>query len=243
MKKTLSVIVIEDKETNIVMAEVILSDKVQQYDHAEFLVYGIVSPFFDGRSYFTPEEFGEIPCEVVLYNEDDEEIEHITGNITAHLKTWYTELKTDENGDRFQFSEEEVVNIFSEDRARGCDDICWMYKLRIPEGETLTLTSNIEPVGNGTSDFSGTLEVHARRDEYANRGDLYQYPDEPFRHIDIDTDLWEELPLELSEGVYNIYVCPSVRHDLSLLTVFYTGGISGAHSGYFKSIDYSGLGL
>lgn len=212
------------------------------YTKAElYIADTLIGEFTDGVLSYIPETFGDVDC-TVRFTLSTGLTENINDTLKLYIETWYFEAKTQENGDSFLPVDSGDVVIFTKPRARGNDDILFMYYLRIPYGKELKFTPEIVKVTDSRPIYNTVLEMHFRTgDEYAER--LTEYAGEEYKHFDTDSATWADNPLELESGVHTVYLCPNAKHDLSLLTVYHSGDKTGSFSAYFKSIDYESLGL
>lgn len=218
------------------------ADVPPNYTKAELYIDSVkVGEFYQGAMSFIPEQFGDVDC-TVRFTRADGKTENINDMLKLYIETWFFEARTQENGDSFLPVENGNVVIFTQPRARGNDDICFMYYLRIPYGKKIKFTPEIVKVTDSRPLYNTTLEIHFRTDEeYANRSDWY--PGTEYKHFDTNPDTWINAPKEFESGVHQLYVLPNFKHDLSLLTMYHTGDKTGSFSAYFKSIDFESLGL
>lgn len=220
------------------------SDSVPpNYTKAELYIDSVkVGDFSGGVLSYIPEVFGDVDCAVKFYDSGGAVLETINDTLKLYIETWYFEARTQENGDSFLPVDNGNVVIFTKPRARGNDDICFMYYMRIPYGKKLKFTPEIVKVTDSRPLYNTTLEIHGRTDEdYANRAEWH--PGYEYKYFDTNPDTWKDLPKEFESGVHQFYILPNFKHDLSLLTVYHTGDKTGSFSAYFKSIDYESLGL
>ena len=225
-----------------------------EYNYAELYIDGNIALAFDegiedGKFY--PKRFGDdITLEFICYNKTIEdgnetkiEVYRNSETVSLHLQTWFVgyhedlwlPIKKIDNGANKSFN--------SQYNPRGSTDICWVYGLRVPEGKSITLTYHTEKLIDSEPLTNEQLDVHFRLSDYANRNDLYIFPDEALYHIDKEIDKWIVDTITLNEGIHIVYVAPSLLHDLSKLTVYMQGDYSCSVFGFFKSIDFEGLGL
>ena len=225
-----------------------------EYNYAELYLDGNIALAFDEgieEGKFYPKRFGDdIQLEFVCYNKTIEngnetkiEVYRNAETISLHLQTWFVgyhedlwlPMKKIDNGANKSFN--------SQYNPRGSTDICWVYGLRVPEGKSVTLTYHTEKLIDSEPWTDEQLDVHFRLSDYANRNDLYIFPDEALYHIDKEIDKWIIGTITLEEGIHIVYIAPSLLHDLSKLTVYMQGDYSCNVFGFFKSIDFEGLGL
>jgi hypothetical protein len=166
---------------------------------------------------------------LVFYNSDGEEICTATEEeITLTIKTWFLSTRQELNLAYQKFNESGEYEVHTEsvwEHSRGNDTI-YMYKVRIPEGEYITIGTEINyrklPLIHQPhfSDYIGTAlsAVHYRFYEYRFR-ELYPPEYEPEMYIDQEPDKWIQGPLTLQQGVYWVYVCPSELHDNTVVTI------------------------
>ena len=218
-------------------------DIPEDYTKAELYIDSEkIGEFSDGVLSYIPETFGDVDCSVKFYNSTGTLLATISDTLKLYIETWYMEAKTQENGDSFLPVDSGNVVIFTQPRARGNDDILFMYYLRVPYGKELKFTPEIVKVTDSRPKYNTVLEMHFRTgNDYAER--LNEYAGEEYKHFDTDSETWAENPLELESGIHTVYLCPNAKHDLSLMTVYHSGDKTGSFSAYFKSIDYESLGL
>ena len=218
------------------------SEEIPAYTKAELYINGnLIGQFWEGVLSYIPETFGDVDC-TVRFTRADGETENINDTLKLYIETWYFEAKTQENGDRFQPVENGNVLLFTQPRARGNDDICFMYYLRIPHGKKLKFTPEIVKVTDNRPLYNTVLSVHFRTDEnYVLR--FEDHPNAEYKYFDTNPDTWVTPPKQFGSGVHVLYVLPDAKHDLSLLTMYHTGDKTGSFSSYFKSIDYEAFGL
>lgn len=214
-------------------ADVELISWPKNYHSAKLIVDGREFDFIGKNATYMPKQYGDVDCEIQYFDEAGELIETRTDTLKLYVETWYIASMPDIGHPARVMDNNAEVLLFTEPRARGNDDICFMYELRIPHGETLTFSAAT----------AGKLQVHFRLDDYDNRNSLYTPPDEAMYHIDAETDKWIASPYEIGEGVHRLYVAPSRRHTLSFLEVRHSGEMNGKTTGYFRSLDWEALGL
>lgn len=218
------------------------SDSIpDNYTKAELYIDDtLIGQFSGGALSYIPEAFGDVSCKIKFTTPSGET--EISDTLKLYIETWYFEAKTQENGDAFQPVDNSNVIIFTQPRARGNDDICFMYYLRVPYGKKLKFTPEIVKVTDSRPLYNTVLAVHYRTDEdYSNRADWH--PGYEYKYFDTNPETWVNPPKEFESGVHQLYVLPDAKHDLSLMTVYHTGDKTGSFSAYFKSIDYESLGL
>jgi hypothetical protein len=195
------------------------------------------------KAIFQPQEFGQIPCQVVFLDGDDV-AETWDEMLEINIQTFFVGAHADVGHPMRNIRQDGVINLFSQERARGNNDICFRIIARVPTEKKIEISSIVSKLNDKRARYNCELEVHYRLADYKDRNDLYVAPDEAMYHIDKQLNHWiQDEPIVLEHGIHVLYVCPSVMHDLSFLTVHGFGDFVFTVSGYFKTIDYEGLGL
>jgi hypothetical protein len=195
------------------------------------------------KAIFQPQEFGQVPCQVVFLDGDDE-VETWDETLEINIRTFFVGAHADVGHPMRNIGQDGVVNLFSQERARGNNDICFRIIARVPAEKKIEILSIVSKLNDKRPRYNCELEVHYRLADYKDRNDLYIAPDEAMYHIDKQLNHWIQYePVILEHGIHILYVCPSIMHDLSFLTIHGFGDFVFTVSGYFKTIDYEGLGL
>lgn len=242
----ITTIITEQTTSEKVIAEITLNELPEDIEYTNIML-GIddkIKAIFDAdnKAMFNPSQVGEIPCEIIFYNED-EEVERWSDTIEISLQTYFAGVHADVGHPLQMPKNLDEIELFKKSVPRGNNDICFRMVFRIPEGQSMTIDATINQQSDSRPIYNKALQVHYREADYANRNDLYTPPDEAMYHIDAEDELWIEGPITLEHGIHTIYVVPSVEHDLSYLIVSVQGEYGFNVTGYFKTIDYEGLGL
>lgn len=228
-----------------VMAEVVLTgvDGIA-YDTATLEIDGAKVADFNeqGKAVFYPTIFGDVSCQIVFYS-GGTEVERSDDILTMKIETWFVGAHLDVGHALREIDIDGTVNLLTQPRARGDNDLCFRIVVRVPDGAMETISEVCEARPDSRPRYNKTLSVHYRGADYRNRNDLFTAPDEAMYHIDIETDKWIPSPVELSHGVHVLYVVPSVMCDLSFITVTGNGGYNFSVTSFQKSLDFVALGF
>lgn len=218
----------EDSKTQRVKAIVSMSPDSHtpaRYDRADLFIEGLyISTFHDNKTIYIPDTFGKVSCQIKFYKRNDSIIKVIDSIITLNILTPFIGIKTIESGEYIQ-------TAGSIEKPGAADDLCFIYYLRVPEGQQIIIDVNIQAIQDTRPKYNNVLSVHGRDSEYQYRYELNETPE-----IDIDIDLYESFPRVFNHGVYTFYIAPDCKHDLSLLTVNHSGLFNGSVQGWFKSL-------
>jgi len=239
-EKYLSVSLTESQTDDKVMAEVSLVKKPDdvEYDRAVLLIDNQPRGVFDSQDklVFQTNEFGNVSCILSFYKEEVVVKEIIT-TLEMNISSWFAAAHPDLGHPLMFVGNGQNREIFSVQRARGSNDICFRMVIRVPLDEELTIYNVVVLQTDLRAKYNQALEVHYRGADYKDRNDLYTPPDEAMYHIDSETDKWQSSPITLGHGIHVLYVAPSCQHDLSSLVVTgYNDDFSFSFSGFFKTI-------
>ena len=222
----------------------IIKDSDIDYDIAEIYINGVIrGAILPSSSIVTVakiKEFGEVEIKAIL-KKDDIEIETVKENFNLDIKTFSVRVGEIENDNLFDCPENDTFQV-TPDFHYGYHDRSMVFELRIPTGESMTFDYDITELIDDDPFANQPMTVHFRLDDYDNRYDLFELPDDPIAHFDIELDKWIENSVTLGGGVHRLYVIASRLHDRSLLKVYARGGFETMISGYFKSMDMEFLG-
>jgi hypothetical protein len=236
MQKYLEVKLIENKTDEKVIAEVTLIKKPDiEYDTAILDINGQPKGKFgeDGKLLFQPSDFGNIDCEIVFFRQEAEIGRH-PQNIDLNISSWFAAAHPDLGHPLTIAENGKNIELFSRDRARGNNDICFRMIVRVPADEELTIDHIITKQTDPRAKYNQSLEVHYRGVDYKDRNDLYTPPDEAMFHIDSEKKKWQSAPITLGHGIHILYVVPSQVYDMSHLVV---SGVSKEYKNDDKGSD------
>ena len=237
----LEVNLIESEIEEKVIAEVKLINKPDiEYDHAILFVNeNPKGAFAEGDiTKFQASDFGFAECKIVFYK-NDEIVQELSQTAEFNISSWFVAVHPDLGHELTVIEDGQSIELFSQMRARGNNDICFRMVIRVPAGDELVINHEITHFMKDFEKYDEALEVHYRLDDYKDRNDLYTPPDEAMYHIDIEVDKWIPDPVRLEHGVHILYVVPSCKHHLSYLKII---GINFAKeakfsvSGFFKTL-------
>jgi hypothetical protein len=249
MEKYVEVKLIESKTDEKVMAEVTLIKKPDiEYDRAVLEIdeqsYGIFGK--DGKLLFQPSDFGEIDCNIVFYKDGNDEYVFLAMDILdLNISSWFAAAHPDLGHPLMIAENGKNMELFSRDRARGNNDICFRMVVRVPADEELTIYHVVTKQTDPRAKYNQMLDVHYRGADYKDRENLYTPPDEAMFHIDGEQEKGLFAPVTLGHGIHVLYVVPSCQHDMSSLVVSGMcqqtieegeGKFSFSFSGFFKTI-------
>jgi hypothetical protein len=248
MEKYVEVKLIESQTDEKVIAEITLIKKPDdiEYDTAILHIMGNPVGMFNDQDklQFQPQQFGDVECEVIFFKGDTSvwEIEDI---LEMNIETWFAAAHPD-LGHPLQKSENgKNIELFSRDRARGNNDICFRMIIRVPADEELTIFHTAIKQTDSRPKYNQALAVHYRNADYKDRDNLYTPPDEAMFHIDPEKEKWIDGLVTFKHGIHILYVVPSCQHDMSNLIVTGmcqqtieegAGKFSFSFSGFFKTI-------
>jgi len=191
--------------------------------------------FNNGFLSFQPEEFGDVECEVVFKNSENDVVKTLTDTAQFYIETWYVAYNSSENGDVKPAINGNIV-IYPDNVTFGSCDMIWKYDIRVPHGKTITFDYSASRVNDNNLQFGGAvLECHFRLSDYKNR--LERYDGKQAKYFDDEYDEWISAPIELGEGVHDLYVCPNAGADKSRLYVYHKSEeLDGSFSALYDTI-------
>ena len=232
--------IIENEMTETAYVKVVLEEsKIPEEaigaEFAKLIIDGqVVAEFTHGKfdTVYTPKVWGECLPEIAFYTVDDEgegepvdvEIFRATGDLMPiEPRTWFLSSRQEINFPHRLFpANGNTDEIFCVATSVSDMSMLFLYAVRIPAGETLTIGKNVsfEAVPH-VGDFIGhpLRAIHYRGEEYRNRFDLYENPDAPCYNINPEPEKWIDGPIVLSAGVHVLYVAPSEEHDQTRVEV------------------------
>jgi hypothetical protein len=232
MSDNITVTLTESLVDKSVSASVELTAGPEGYTRAELAIDGDTVGEFgsDNKIVFFPSAFGDIDCSIVYYDAAGAVIETREDTLKIRIETWFMSVQNDLGYTITVLENTDAKLMYTQPRAIGSHDRCWMYEIRVPYNKTMRLTASVT---------EGDLAVHFRGADYADRNDLYTPPDEALYHIDTETDKWIASPYEIGQGLWRIYVAPSAECSLSFLRVVHASeGISGEVTGWVKTLVF-----
>ena len=218
-----------------------------KYEQAVLFIDGIEYGIFENNKiqYLQPPALGVVDCEIVLYNIVNEkryELERLVDTLEFYIETFYVQVQFDKGYSKHKLETDSDIELFNTGYPEGSADRCMMFEMRIPHGKTIIFNESINAVTDNNPVFNTILEVHYRNEDFENRNDLYDPPDESMFHVDKEIDKWIMSPVERGHGIHILYVARSVLHDKSFLRVNLTGDFVASANGYYKTLDYESLG-
>ncbi|MEA1981604.1 MAG: hypothetical protein U9N54_11630, partial [candidate division Zixibacteria bacterium] len=145
--------------------------------------------FYENKCTAQVREFGSLEFKIKFLNSASEVVHEVSENLDIHISTFYLDTREDAWYAARRMVETENIELYDQSHANGGHAVCWMYNLRIPEGESLTFTPEIEYHVDINPWQNKLLTVHFRFKDYKNsqRNALYTPPDEAMFHIDKET--------------------------------------------------------
>ena len=237
----LEINLIESETDEKVIAEVRLINKPDiDYDHAILFVNeNPKGAFAEGDiTKFQALDFGVAECKIVFYK-NDEIVQELSQTAEFNISSWFIGVHPDLGHKLTVIEDGQSIELFSQMRARGNNDICFRMVIRVPAGDELMINHAITSMPQDNQKYNEALKVHYRLKDYKDRNNLYTPPDEAMYHIDPEVDKWIPDPVRLEHGMHVLYVVPSCKHHLSYLKII---GINFAKeakfsvSGFFKTL-------
>ena len=212
------------------------ADIPAKYSKAELHIDNeFIGAFNNGFISFVPELFGDIECSIIFYDAENKAIATLTDTAQFYIETWYVAYNSSENGEVKKAINGNIVVYRDNITIGGCDMI-WKYDIRVPHGKTITFDYSSSRVNDTNLQFHGdALSCHFRLGDYKSR--LDRYDGKQAKYFDDEYDEWISAPVELSEGVHDLYVCPNAGADKSRLYVYHNSEeLDGSFSALYDTI-------
>jgi hypothetical protein len=212
------------------------TDIPAEYSTAELYIGDkFIGAFNNGFISFVPEVFGDVECSVIFYDAENTAIATLTDVEQFYIETWYVAYNSSENGD-VKPATNGITILQPDNVSYGSCDMIWMYNIRVPKDKKITLSYSASRVTDTSLKFGGAvLDCHFRFADYKER--ITTYGGLQAKYFDTETDKWVSSPLELTHGIYDVYVCPNAGADKSRLFVYHkTDEIDGSFSALYKTI-------
>lgn len=235
-----TVILEENLNDKNVIAEIELNsnntDIPAEYSTAELYIgEKFIGAFNNGFISFVPDVFGDVECSVIFYDAENTAIATLTDVGQFYIETWYVAYNSSENGD-VKLATNGNIAIYPDNVSLGGCDMIWKYDVRVPHGKTITFDYSASRVNDNNLQFGGAvLECHFRLGDYQSR--IERYDGKQAKYFDDEIDKWISAPIELGEGVHDLYVCPNARADKSRLYVYHKSEeLDGSFSALYDTI-------
>ena len=212
------------------------TDIPAEYAKAELHIdNNFIGTFNNGFISFMPSSFGDVECSIIFYDAENKAIATLTDTGQFYIETWYVAYNSSENGD-VKIATNGNTAIYPDNVALGSCDMIWMYNIRIPKDKKIILSYSAERVTDNSPNFNGAvLDCHFRFADYVDR--ITTYGGLQAKYFDDEVDKWISSPIELSHGVYDLYVCPNAGADKSRLYVYHKSDeLDGSFSALYKTI-------
>ncbi len=240
MGNILSVQLLEDLNSPDVEAVIKLNDSadIPDYTKAELYINDIlIAQFNKGQTGYYPKEFGDIPCLVRFTTATGVQV--FSDTLKLYIETGYIQYNSDGiNGDIRHADDGEEIILTPSNVSLGSNDKIWAYDIRVPKDGKISFDYITTKLTDNTPNFGNNLlQLHFRLDDYADRDLLYPGEPYPAKYIDAEVDKWIDAPLELTHGVYTVYVCPNFKTDRNRVSVIHNSEFSsGMFTANYESI-------
>jgi hypothetical protein len=142
MEEYVEVKLIESKTDEKVIAEVTLIKKPDEieFDTAVLSIMGNPVGAFNNQDklQFQPQQFGNIEYEITFYK-GDASVWDVEGFVDLNISTWFAAAHPDLGHPLAIAGNGKNAELFSRERARGNNDICFRMVVRVPVDEELTV--------------------------------------------------------------------------------------------------------
>ena len=212
------------------------TDIPAEYAKAELHIdNNFIGTFNNGFISFMPSSFGDVECSIIFYDAENKAIATLTDTGQFYIETWYVAYNSSENGD-VKPAINGNITLYPDNVSFGSCDMVWKYDIRVPQGKTIIFSYSTSRVNDNNLQFEGAvLECHFRFVDYKSR--IERYGGLQAKYFDDEVDKWISPPIELSHGVYDLYICPNAGADKSRLYVYHKSDeLDGSFSALYKTI-------